>query len=160
MTTSRYRVLPRPVRVPGTCKFCGSSKGPVIDTLVEIDFEGSLYICIKCAKEIGRTAGLVDPVLEKEEVTNVTGPEVNERFKNGLLDFVASSFDNFIGDSDFLLYLPEDKEAGSGDSAEPTGSAKKGARTSRSKRSDDVSDDTSDGAAADASGTESDIFRL
>lgn len=140
--TSRYRILEAPIRVPGKCKFCGSAKGPVIDTLVEIDYEGSLYICIKCAKEIGLTAGLVAPT--KEEIDDKFA--IEESVKDGLLDSIIDAIHNVIDNTDLLRIVPEDTDTGSGDSKESTGSSKESTKSSSSKRSNDVSDDSGDGA--------------
>lgn len=65
-----FRYLERPVYSPTACAFCGATDVPVIDTGLERDVIGRLYVCCKpdptstnygCAEQIAFLLGWANP---------------------------------------------------------------------------------------------------
>lgn len=55
-------LLDQPVHLPGTCFFCRSHEGPVVDTQAEVPGEGRVYICTRiCLPLFAGTAGYATP---------------------------------------------------------------------------------------------------
>jgi hypothetical protein len=65
-STSRYKLLERPVALPGRCVTCGAVDRPVVDTNWNIDMFGAVYFCVSCLAEVARVIGMV-PALEVQE---------------------------------------------------------------------------------------------
>lgn len=64
MTTSRFSKLSSYPAAPGCCKVCGDTTRDCIDTGITDDWVGATFFCILCAQDLGRVAGLVDPIIE------------------------------------------------------------------------------------------------
>ena len=62
--TGRFHVLDQPYAAPSKCAFCGlghSNEGKVsfIDTTLDLDFYGVVYICSTCLTEISSSLGYI-----------------------------------------------------------------------------------------------------
>lgn len=51
LVNSRFQVTQRPVVSPGKCASCGSVERPVVDFGLDIDFYGTVYLCVDCISE-------------------------------------------------------------------------------------------------------------
>lgn len=60
---SRFKLLPRPVAIPGKCVVCGAVDRPVVDTGWSIDYYGVVYFCVFCLTEVAGVIGMVDSKL-------------------------------------------------------------------------------------------------
>ena len=57
---SRFKLLERPVRLPASCAVCGAVDRPVIDFNLDLDFYGTVNICVECLREAADIAGILD----------------------------------------------------------------------------------------------------
>lgn len=57
---SRFKLLDRPVAIPGRCVVCGAVDRPVVDTGWSIDYYGVVYFCVLCLAEVSGVIGMVD----------------------------------------------------------------------------------------------------
>lgn len=64
---SRFKPLDHLPLPPGVCFICSGGVGPFIDTSRQLDFEGAIYVCIGCVKEMASQLGL-NFMLNEEEV--------------------------------------------------------------------------------------------
>src|SRR3954470_5961042 len=91
---SRYQVVHgNPPLMPNKC-LCGKFMGTFVDTGLNEEFYGQIYVCIDCFREIGEQLGLVsteayentNAALEaaREEITRLK--TVNEGLKNAVRD--------------------------------------------------------------------------
>lgn len=55
----RFRLLDKPVAMPGKCSVCGSVEREVLDFGLDVEFYGAVVICVSCLTE---AAGLLDMV--------------------------------------------------------------------------------------------------
>lgn len=86
-----FRYLTRPVFSPTACALCGATDVPVIDTGVERDVIGRVYLCCKpdptstnngCAEQIALTLGFSDPDSYREILDELADThEMNETLK-------------------------------------------------------------------------------
>lgn len=58
-TSSRFKILERPLVAPGKCAVCGAADKPVVDFGFDLDWYGVVYFCVECLTEIGKTIGMV-----------------------------------------------------------------------------------------------------
>ena len=49
---SRFPAVDAPTKSPGCCWFCRDIKGPMVDTLTNVQYQGSIYICNTCLTEM------------------------------------------------------------------------------------------------------------
>lgn len=160
----RFSVVSQPVVSPGECYICKSvTGGPFVDTLVDMDFVGTLYICTRCLDEMH---GLVHGV--PEEKPEETESEAYERgFKvgndlawavaketvNAALGNVASAGRDIPPDPGGLVPLDPVDSSGAqkadgkskGSSASASKSGKSDERDASKQGPDDVSGNSSDG---------------
>ena len=55
-------ITDNPLALPAACIFCpGSVREWYVDTELQVEFHGALYICNKCLAEMGRLAGYTTP---------------------------------------------------------------------------------------------------
>lgn len=55
-------ITDNPLALPASCIFCpGSVREWYVDTQLDVEFHGALYICNKCLAEMGRLAGYTPP---------------------------------------------------------------------------------------------------
>ena len=47
----RFKMLERPVALPGKCACCGAVNKPVLDFNFDLDFYGAVYLCVECLGE-------------------------------------------------------------------------------------------------------------
>jgi hypothetical protein len=67
--TSRFKLLDRPMAIPGKCVICGAVDRPVVDINWSIDYYGVVYFCISCLTEVATVIGMVDgKLLEDAEL--------------------------------------------------------------------------------------------
>lgn len=64
---SRFKPLDHLPLSPGVCFICSGGVGPFIDTSRQLEFEGAIYICLGCVKEMAAQLGL-NFMLNEEEV--------------------------------------------------------------------------------------------
>lgn len=63
---SRFRLLDRPLAIPGKCGICGAVDRPVVDTGWSIDYYGVFYFCVSCLTEVAEIIGMVSSDLLRE----------------------------------------------------------------------------------------------
>lgn len=132
---SRYVRVEHLTLSPGYCWTCRSNDGPFIDTQVNMDWDGRVYICVGCIKEMHSQLGL-DVVLNREEVDQAALQAFQEGFASGkataleaiqdavtnavssavpvadLSDIVSAGVEPVIKDSDTLFVgIPADAPA-------------------------------------------------
>lgn len=102
-TVSRFKPLDHLPLAPGVCFICKGGIGPFIDTSLTVDFEGAIYICIGCIKEMFSQLGLTS-IINEEEVNRliaqarVEGQEQGELVMMGLFsEFVSNYADRASG---------------------------------------------------------------
>lgn len=64
--SSKFKVLDQPYSLPSKCSFCGighneDGKRQFIDTMLELDYYGVVYICSTCFIEIAKALGFLSP---------------------------------------------------------------------------------------------------
>lgn len=79
---SRYLRVEHLALSPGYCWTCRNNDGPFIDTQVNMDWDGRVYICETCIKEMHSQLGL-DVVLNREEVDQAAIQAFQEGFASG-----------------------------------------------------------------------------
>lgn len=57
---SRFKLLDRPVAIPGKCVVCGAVDRPVVDTGWSIDYYGVVYFCVFCLTEVAEVIGMIN----------------------------------------------------------------------------------------------------
>lgn len=68
---SRFKLLDRPVAIPGKCVVCGAVDRPVVDTTWSIDYYGVVYFCVFCLAEVAGVIGMIDSrLLEAAEMNS------------------------------------------------------------------------------------------
>lgn len=163
-SVSKFHWLERPASLPAKCISCGAVNKPVIDFGMSFDRYGAVYFCEDCIGEAARVMGFVKPEeaiaqkLRSEQSTNdylssndlVAVPSGIYADLNDAIDNLSSAVAGIV------LHLPmvdaeespapepdssSDSTGDDSDSVENAGSTK---RTSRKRRSDDVSSDTGD----------------
>lgn len=91
---SRFKPLDHLPLSPGVCLICSGSVGPYIDTSRQLDFEGAVYICLGCVKEMAAQLGL-NFILNEEEVELKVASAANEAYEAGRLE-VMRLFSEFV----------------------------------------------------------------
>lgn len=85
--SGRFHVLDQPYAAPSKCAFCSlghSQDGTVqfIDTTLDLDYYGVVYICSNCLTEISRSLGYIPPAMWEEIVKSSTDTLIeNERLQ-------------------------------------------------------------------------------
>lgn len=99
-TVSRFKVVAQPPQRPGCCfitKRSGEANGPYIDTGINLQREGQIYICADIVREL---YALIEPTLPVEPepvVPEITRDEIRDELSsvlealNVLVDAVTSS---------------------------------------------------------------------
>lgn len=62
--STKFKIVPAPIQVPGTCSSCGSSSTEdrdYIDFDLTLDFYGVVYICTFCFSECANAVGYISP---------------------------------------------------------------------------------------------------
>lgn len=97
--SGRFKVLDQPMASPSKCAFCGlghNQDGTVqfIDTTLDLDFFGVVYICSVCLTEISAALGYLHPDAWEKVVDDSTSTLIeNERLmaeNDALRDMVAN----------------------------------------------------------------------
>lgn len=94
-SNSRFKVLEKPVVNPGCCFTCsGVSGAPFIDTGVDTQWDGAIYLCKRCIEEMARNLGLFEP---KEPTVSVEVPPIEEKLAE-LLEAANMATVKMVGD--------------------------------------------------------------
>lgn len=91
---SRFKPLDHLPLSPGVCFICKGSVGPFIDTSLTVDYEGAIYVCIGCIKEMFSQLGL-ESVINADEVELQIADAANAAFEAGRQD-VMRQFSEFV----------------------------------------------------------------
>lgn len=91
---SRFKPLDHLPLSPGVCFICKGGVGPFIDTSLTVDFEGAIYICQGCIKEMFSQLGL-ESVINAEEVELKIADAANTGYEAGRLE-VMRLFSEFV----------------------------------------------------------------
>lgn len=91
---SRFKPLDHLPLSPGVCLICSGSVGPFIDTSRQLDFEGAVYICLGCVKEMAAQLGL-NFLLNAEEVELQVAQAYNTGHEHGELAMMGK-FSEFV----------------------------------------------------------------
>lgn len=95
--SGRFKVLNQPYALPSKCAFCSlghnqDGKVSFIDTTLDLDFYGVVYICSNCLTEIAKSLGFIPPEGWQKIVEDSTNSLIeNDRLRaenNGLRDAV------------------------------------------------------------------------
>jgi hypothetical protein len=95
--SGRFKVLDQPYALPSKCAFCSlghnqDGKVSFIDTTLDLDFYGVVYICSNCLTEIAKSLGFIPPEGWQKIVEDSTNSLIeNDRLRaenNGLRDAV------------------------------------------------------------------------
>src|ERR1044072_3842352 len=76
--STKFRVLPAPIQVPGVCASCGSSNNndrDYVDFDLTIDFHGVIYLCTFCFSECANAIGFISPEQARELETKLEATE-------------------------------------------------------------------------------------
>lgn len=98
----RFRAVGFPTALPGNCYTCRTHEGPFIDTGIQEDMYGAIYLCLKCITEMAHEFGFTTPEesdLLKQKIKGLESTvnefsDSNERLieeNHGLRMAVASS---------------------------------------------------------------------
>lgn len=85
--SGRFKVLDQPYSLPSKCAFCSlghnqDGKVTFIDTTLDLDFYGVVYICSNCLTEISNSLGYISPAAWEKIVKDSTDNLIeNERLK-------------------------------------------------------------------------------
>lgn len=79
--STKFRMSPAPIQVPGTCASCGSSSTDdrdYVDFGMTVDFVGVIYFCTFCFTECANALGWISPEQARnmEELLEVTEKKV------------------------------------------------------------------------------------
>lgn len=82
-TSSRFRILDQPYSLPSKCAFCGighneDGRRQFVDTGLDLDWYGVVYICTNCFIEIAQTLGFLSP----QQYTNVCDAGIEAEIEN------------------------------------------------------------------------------
>lgn len=59
----RFKLLDRPMALPGKCAVCGAVNRPVVDFDMDLDVYGAVYFCVECLTCAAALLGMVDGAL-------------------------------------------------------------------------------------------------
>jgi hypothetical protein len=112
---SKFQIIGSYTALPGSCSSCGKSDGPAVDTGLSFDFYGAVTFCQLCAQDIGRQAGLTDPVAEIK-YSDPRYDLVVEVLKDvsGMVDRLGWRVNSVCAYTDLSLLEPSPKDEGSG----------------------------------------------
>lgn len=106
---AKFQVTNSYSATPGNCVGCGNTSGrKVVDTGVSVEFYGVIYFCEECAKDIGRTIGLLDIQIPPEQVIIISSKEL-ENATSSVNDAIAN-MSHLI--SNFLDYMGQKSSDG------------------------------------------------
>lgn len=129
----RFKAVEFPTALPGCCYTCRTHEGPFIDTGIQEDMFGAIYLCLKCISEMANEFNFATPrqveslnrrLQKRFEETQFLKSQ-NEALKeenNGLRMAVASSVNDYdvrnagSGLSDNEDKLESDSESGTSES--------------------------------------------
>jgi hypothetical protein len=120
---SRFKPLDHLPLAPGVCYICRGGVGPFIDTSLTKEFEGAVYICIGCIKEMHSQLGL-NSVVNAEEVDSLIEESAARAYSEGRRDmmgelsaFVNSRTSRDAGNDSPVSDSPVDSSVATGDGA-------------------------------------------
>lgn len=156
---SRFRLLDRPLAIPGKCVICGAVDRPVIDTRWNIDYYGAVYFCVNCLTEVATNMlGLVDRNLLEEAKVSLANSFADYIKINHLkvipleqyiswADSINSLHDDLVWDSEYTPISANEKTTPTESTADQdTGrTTKQVIKSSGDKRSTSVPDGDVDG---------------
>lgn len=107
----RFKFLERPAVAPGKCAVCGSVERPVIDFGFDVDYYGTVYICVTCLTEAAGIAGIVSSSSSQVAPLPIDYEGLNEFFRAA-----GNAFDriNLIV-PDYVVSLMVNQENGAAD---------------------------------------------
>lgn len=117
----RFKLLERPVALPGKCACCGAVDRPVVDFGFDLDFYGVVYLCTTCLGEASEVAGSTNVE------ALVTPPPIDYEALNEFFRRISDAFsriDSILPDSYFagdpeLASAESDAESSDGTIREP-----------------------------------------
>lgn len=107
---SRFKPLDHLPLSPGVCFICKGGVGPFIDTSLQVDFEGAIYICKGCIVEMFAQLGL-NSVLNAEEVEQLTAEAFASGFSDGELSMMGKL-------SEFINSRPDRRDSADANDAD------------------------------------------
>lgn len=60
VVNGRFKYLDKPVTLPGKCAVCGAVNKPVIDFGLDLDYYGTVVICVECMHNAMQVVGLYE----------------------------------------------------------------------------------------------------
>lgn len=118
-TSSRFRILDQPYSLPSKCSFCGighneDGKRQFIDTGLDLDWYGVVYICSTCFIEIAQTLGFLSP----QQYTHVADAGIEAEVENRGLkvenDALRTALNLLSDHRCFRSLRPDDGNVGEG----------------------------------------------
>lgn len=61
----RFKAVDSPTALPGCCYTCHSHKGPFIDTDIQEEMYGAVYLCIQCITEMASEFDFTSPEVSR-----------------------------------------------------------------------------------------------
>lgn len=126
-----YRVVETPQALPGECFLCGSSKREAfLDTNINIEFHGAVYLCQTCVEEIAAYFGMASSkrTSHLEERSEHLASQVyefqkeNERLRQLVDGFTyLSEFHSTNGDTSLPGSVSGESVSESSDDSSPAG---------------------------------------
>lgn len=113
---SRFKPLDHLPLSPGVCFICSGGVGPFIDTSRQLEFEGAIYVCIGCVKEMFSQLGL-HSIVNEEEVEQLIAQARAEGIEQGELAMMGK-FSEFV-----TSYSDRSDIPGAGVPGEPDGNS-------------------------------------
>ena len=155
---ARFQALSSLTRPPGTCFICKTDRhAPFVDTGLMHDFyrdapdpkhDGDVVICSMCIREMFNTIGLYDGSTDtKVNNAYAAGLEIGVARGRDVINELVSTFDSLVSGTSSMPGGDDNSSSVdiiAPESAEPTSAVaipetvKQGAKSNRSKRSDDV----------------------
>jgi hypothetical protein len=146
---SRFQLIQTPILAPGSCVTCGGSQGPFIDFGFLSEFYGAVIFCVSCARDCGRSAGLIDrpTVVESAAALPNWVPSILNDYEADVNAAMAKLRNCFNADATSVLPSVEINGESEEESGESESSDSKELRVA-SSNSKSISSEGSDGVSS------------
>lgn len=127
----RFKAVDFPTALPGCCYTCRTHEGPFIDTDIQEDMYGAVYLCLQCLTEMAAEFGFTSPEVSdllKQQIklhekklleTGVMIAELKEENRGLKLAIAHNTSGYDAGDVGQPVHDNEDDSSESGSSKKP-----------------------------------------
>lgn len=130
-SVGRFKILyDNQIKLPGKCACCGTSRGTFVDWGTQIDWYGSVYLCLEnCFREACNIFGFLNPA-QADKLHEQTSKLLEDNFKliheNGELKNAVASLNELLNsDSDLNRDYSSGSETESKKLPDPSGPVEK-----------------------------------